>query len=84
VILIDRDDQTVIVECKQGQPTVAAINQLRRYLAHLKKEKGIKSRGILVHGGSKKLHDEVIKAADVNPKIQIVQHRLAVDFARCN
>lgn len=84
VILLDRNDNTVIVECKQGQPTVAAINQLRRYLAHLKKEKGVTARGILVHGGSKKLHDDVVKAADASPKIQIVQHRLAVDFARCN
>jgi RecB family endonuclease NucS len=63
---------------------VAAINQLRRYLAHIKKEKGVAARGILVHGGSKKLHDDVVKAAEVNPKIQVVKHRLAVDFARCN
>ncbi len=84
VILLDRNDKTVIVECKQGQPSVAAINQLRRYLAHLKKEKGIVARGILVHGGSKKLHDDVVSAANANPKIEIVQHRLAVDFARCN
>lgn len=84
VILLDRHNQTVIVECKQGQPGVDAINQLRRYLAHLKKEKGVAARGILVHGGSKKLHDEVLTAADANPKVQIVQHRLAVDFARCN
>ena len=84
VILLDRNDKTVIVECKQGQPSVAAINQLRRYLAHLKKEKGIVARGILVHGGSKKLHDDVVSSANANPKIEIVQHSLAVDFARCN
>lgn len=36
-----------------------AGNQLRRYLAHLKKERGVIARGILVHGGSKKLHDDV-------------------------
>jgi hypothetical protein len=84
VILMDRHDQTVVVECKQGQPSVAAINQLRRYLALLKKEKGISARGILVHGGSKKLHDDVVKAASVSPMIQVVQHSLAVDFTRCN
>jgi hypothetical protein len=84
VILLDRNDKSVIVECKQGQPSVAAINQLRRYLAHLKKEKGIAARGMLVHGGSKKLHDDVVSAANANPKIEIIQHRLAVDFARCN
>lgn len=84
VVLLDRNDQTVIVECKQGQPSVANINQLRRYLAHLKKEKGVTARGILVHGGSKKLHEDVVAAAQAVPKIEVVQHRLAVDFARCN
>ena len=84
VVLLDRNDQTVIVECKQGQPNVANINQLRRYLAHLKKEKGVTARGILVHGGSKKLHEDVVAAAQAVPKIEVVQHRLAVDFARCN
>ena len=84
VILLDRNDNTVVVECKQGQPSVPAIHQLRRYLAHLKKEKGVVARGILVHGGSKKLHDDVVKAADANPRVEIVQHRLAVDFSRCN
>jgi RecB family endonuclease NucS len=84
VVLLDRNLQTVIVECKQGQPNVANINQLRRYLAHLKKEKGVTARGILVHGGSKKLHEDVVAAAQAVPKIEVVQHRLAVDFARCN
>ena len=42
------------------------------------------ARGILVHGGSKKLHDDVVKAAANKPKIEVVQHRLAVDFSRCN
>jgi RecB family endonuclease NucS len=63
---------------------VAAINQLRRYLAHLKKEKSIVARGILVHGGSKKLHEDIVSAANANPRVEIVQHRLAVDFSRCN
>jgi RecB family endonuclease NucS len=84
VILLDRNDRTVVVECKQGPPSAAAIDQLRRYLAYLKKEKGITARGILVHGGSKKLHAEVVEAADANPRIEVVQHRLAVGFARCN
>jgi hypothetical protein len=82
VILLDRYERTVIVECKQGHPTVAAINQLRRYIAHLKKEKGIIARGLLVHGGSRKLHDDVVKAASGSPSIEVIQHRLTVDFAR--
>jgi hypothetical protein len=51
VILLDRLDRTVVVECKQGHPTVKAIQQLRGYLAHLRKEKGIAARGVLVHRG---------------------------------
>lgn len=84
VILLDRHENTVVVECKQGQPTVADVNQLRRYLARLKKEKETIARGILVHGGSKKLHDDVLKASSASPRIEVVQHRLAVDFSRCN
>jgi hypothetical protein len=84
VILLDRHDCTVVVECKQGHPTVKAIQQLRGYLAHLKKEKGITARGILVHGGSRKLHDDVVASANKNPRIEVVQHRLGVEFSRCN
>jgi hypothetical protein len=84
VILLDRKDRTVIVECKQGPPTVEAIQQLRRYLAHVKKENDVIARGILVHGGSRKLHDDVIAAAGKMPRIEVVQHRLGVDFSLCN
>jgi RecB family endonuclease NucS len=84
VILLDRQERTVVVECKQGPPTVQAIQQLRRYLAHLKKHKGIIARGILVHGGSRKLHDDVQIAAAKIPRIEVVQHRLGVDFSLCN
>jgi hypothetical protein len=84
VILIDRDNQAVIVECKQRQPTAANINQLRGYLTRLKKEEGVIARGILVHGGSKKLHHDVVRAAEKSPKIEVVQHRLSVEFARCD
>jgi hypothetical protein len=84
VILLDRKDRTVVVECKQGPPTVEAIQQLRRYLAHVKKENDIIARGILVHGGSRKLHDDVIAAAGKMPRIEVVQHRLGVDFSLCN
>ncbi len=85
VILLDRNDRTVIVECKQGHPSVAAINQLRRYLVHLKKEKGdCRAR----HPRAWRLEEtalrNVVSTAAANPRIEIVQHRLAVDFARCN
>jgi hypothetical protein len=82
VILLDRRNHTVVVECKQGPPTVEAIQQLRRYLAHIKKEYGEIARGMLIHGGSRKLHDDVITAAARVPQIEVVQHRLRVEFAR--
>lgn len=84
VILLDRRDMTVVVECKQGPPTVSAIHQLRRYLTHIKKQHGILARGILVHGGSRKLHADILLEAKREPHIEIVQHRLAVDFSLCN
>lgn len=82
VILLDRRDHTIVVECKQGPPTVEAIQQLRRYLAHIKKEHGVAARGILIHGGSRKLHNDVITAAAKVPQVEVVQHRLRVEFVR--
>jgi hypothetical protein len=84
VILLDRKDRTVVVECKQGPPTVEAVQQLRRYLTHIKKENDIVARGVLVHGGSRKLHNDVIGAAAQTPRIEVVQHRLGVEFSLCN
>ncbi len=84
VILLDRDGTTVIVECKQGQPEPKDVDQLRRYLAHFFKETKLKARGILVHGGSKKLHADVEAAASKSQKIEVIQHRLEVEFSRCN
>lgn len=84
VTLLDRDDRTVVVECKQAQPPVADIQQLRRYLNHLVNEKKLAARGILVHGGSKKLRDDIRRAAAKKPKIEVVQHRLEVEFTKCN
>jgi hypothetical protein len=84
VILLDRQERPVIVECKQGQPTVGDIEQLRGYLSHLLKEKNVTARGILIHGGAKKLRADVQRAAANKPKIEVVQHRLQVEFSQCN
>lgn len=81
VILLDRDEKAVIVECKQGQPTVENIKQLQNYIRHLKKETDKEARGILVHGGSRRLHRDVKEAAQKAPAIEIVQHALKVEFA---
>jgi hypothetical protein len=75
-------EKPVIVECKQGSPTRKHLKQLRGYMKRLQKETGGKdARGILVHGGSRKLRREVIMAATLTPRVQIVQYLLRVDFA---
>lgn len=82
VLLLDREERPVIVECKQGAPSVKDLKQLRHYMKSLQKETGRKDvRGILVHGGSRNLHDEVDKAAARTPVVKIVQYHLQVDFA---
>ena len=81
VLLLDRDDRPVVVECKQGQPTAEHIKQLKGYMTRLKRETNQKPRGILVHGGSRKLLPNVIKAASKRPAIEVVQYRLHVNFA---
>lgn len=84
VLLEDRFGVPVIVECKQGTPTIDNVKQLRGYLERLKNETGKKVRGILVHGGSKKLSIEVAEAAKITPRIEIVQYVLDVDFSLCS
>jgi hypothetical protein len=82
VLLLDRNEQPVIVECKQGVPTTDNLRQLRGYMKLLRKETGRPVvRGILVHGGARKLRREVLKDADIVPRIEIVQYHLQVDFA---
>lgn len=82
VILMDRDGRVVIVECKQGAPTPANIGQLQDYLrwmTELSPELG-EPRGILVHGGSRRVNAVVRDAAAV-AGIELVYHELDVQFA---
>ncbi len=84
VLLLDRDGRPVVVECKQGQPANDHLEQLRHYMARLSHETGHQEpRGILVHGGARKLPPSVARAASKAPAIEIVQYRLHVDFAAC-
>lgn len=83
VLLEDREGRPVVVECKQGSPTIPNIAQLRRYMEHLKMETGVSARGILIHGGSRKLAPEVAKDAASRPSVEIVQYELAVGFSAC-
>ncbi|SPD71899.1 hypothetical protein PITCH_A110001 [uncultured Desulfobacterium sp.] len=82
VLLLDRKQRPVIVECKQHAPTPNNFTQLRRYMKSLQKETGRRDvRGILVHGGALNLRSEVVAAASRNPPVEVVQYRLQVDFA---
>jgi hypothetical protein len=82
VLLLDRKGKPVIVECKQGAPTPENLRQLRGYMKSLCKETRRNDiRGILVHGGARKLRHEVVRAARIAPRVEIVQYHLQVDFA---
>jgi len=82
VLLLDRKERPVVVECKQGAPTPGNLKQLRWYMKLLAKETARNDvRGILVHGGSRKLRSDVVRAAALAPKVEIVQYHLQVDFA---
>jgi hypothetical protein len=82
VLLLDRNEMPVVVECKQAQPTPSDVKQLRGYLRRLRRETGQNARGILVHGGARKLRMDVKLLARAHPRIELVQYRLDVDFAR--
>lgn len=80
VLLMDRRNIPVIVECKQGGPTEDHIKQLRHYMKKLRRETGTNPRGILVHGGARKLAPELARHARKAPKIEMVQYNVEVDF----
>jgi hypothetical protein len=84
VLLTDRRNVPVIVECKHGNPTLDHLDQIRRYMKLLHKETKIPPRSILVHGGARKLAPGVARAAKKIPKVEIVQYTLNVDFAQCD
>jgi len=83
VLLTDRNGVPVIVECKQGQPSGDHLKQIRHYMKRLHDETDIAPRGILVHGGSRKLRPEFAAMARKEPEVEIVQYTLDVDFTRC-
>lgn len=80
VVLTDKNDKPVIIECKQGEPKVEYVKQLKGYLKQFRKKEGENARGILVHGGSRKLRDEVRRAAQ-KEEIELVQFTVEVNFS---
>lgn len=83
VFLLDQKKIPVIVECKQESPTVDDVRQLLHYMRLLKKETGQRPRGILAHGGSSQLRDDVRTMVNHLRNVDVVRYRLDVDFAPC-
>jgi hypothetical protein len=81
VLLIDRDGIPVVVECKQGAPTLENINQLREYMKHVQKlTRKKQTRGILVHGGAANLKADVMREVTHDRSLRVVRYSLNVDF----
>ncbi|MGB8581553.1 MAG: endonuclease NucS domain-containing protein [Candidatus Sulfotelmatobacter sp.] len=85
VLLLDRDQNIVIVECKQGAPSLQHVEQLRGYMRNAEKLRtglkiGKNIRGILVHGGARKLSPEVRTESRRTPQIELVQFSVSVGF----
>lgn len=80
VLLIDRQNKSLIVECKQHSPSVQDIKQLRHYMQLLEEESGEMPRGILVHGGASKLSGPVAKEITSSPAVEVVSYSLDVNF----
>jgi hypothetical protein len=86
VLLLDRDNAPVIVECKQDPPTAKNIQQLAGYLRNLHKEapRLPKPRGILIHTGARKLSEDVRKEIRRSEfKIEALEYQLIVGFNPC-
>jgi RecB family endonuclease NucS len=85
VLLLDRGGNIVIVECKQGAPSLQNVEQLRGYMRNAQKLRtGLKIgkdiRGILVHGGARRLSSEVRKESKQIPHVELVQFSVSVGF----
>jgi len=85
VLLLDRNDDVVIVECKQGAPSLQNLEQLRGYMRNAERLRtglkiGKNIRGILVHGGARKLSAEVRRESKKAPHIELVQFSVSVGF----
>lgn len=83
IILIDRNNVPVIVECKQGHPSLNHIAQLRDYMAKLQQETKQQARGILVHGGARKLAPELALEAAKSPIVELVCYNVEIGFNPC-
>jgi len=83
VRLIDEQGTPVVVECKQTVPTLNHLKQVRGYMKKVQEEHGGRVRGILVHGGSRKLPEDVKRESKRRPIVDLIQYSVAVGFAPC-
>jgi hypothetical protein len=81
VLLIDETGNPVVVECKRDGVTVGSIDQLARYIHHVKKLTGKRDvRGVLVHGGARTLGRRVRAKLAGKRHIRVFQYSLRLDF----
>lgn len=83
VLLVDGDGTPVVVECKQGSPSLSHIKQLQGYRQAIQKRLKTMPRGILVFGGTPNVSKTVRDAAAKSPKVELFSYRLDVTFTRC-
>jgi hypothetical protein len=86
VLLMDRSEGPVVVECKRDAPSPDSLRQLGRYLELTKKETHKKPRGILVHGGAAKLTQDVrseLRRVNRRFLVEVLRYELKVEFAPC-
>jgi Endonuclease NucS len=81
VLLIDKNETPVVVECKQGEPTLKNVKQLRGYMKNVKIQTKKKPRGILVHGGAASLRNEVRRKVAHHSSLKVIRYDLLVRFA---
>ncbi len=84
VLLVDKNQTPVVVECKRETPDAGSVRQLLGYLRLAKKETGKRPRGILIHGGATRLTDDVRKELRKVAKpfeIEVLRYELSVGFA---
>jgi hypothetical protein len=82
VILQDRNGRLVVAECKQNAPSVNDLYQVDGYRKRLREEYlgNDIARALLVHGGAKRVHPEVVSCAK-ELKIELVYFELQVNFS---
>jgi hypothetical protein len=81
VILQDRMGRVVIVECKQGAPTMGDLGQVIEYRKQFKKQfpEFKEPRALLVHGGSGRVIPEIAAKAE-RDEVELIYFELQVTF----